>query len=792
MRYHLGVIFFIISNALYGQNTAKKSPLATIENNPYFHNYNIENFYLHTNKSLYFTEEQVFFKAYVVTEANNKPNLDTKNLHVNLYDFNNKLVLSKLFYTKNGVSSGSIALPKDLKSGEYTIQLDTQWNKNFKEGSNFTIEIHNLKDPNRILSFLDSEEMDDIENEDVEQKETIITFFPESGSLLNNVENTIYFNVKSRNEVQITGKIVDTNTGQEVAKIENINSTSAKSTFNYNSNYVAVFNIDGITQQLQLPQANPTGFILSKTDSKQDNIVNFKLRTNTKTLATTVNKFTYAVLHQKGVVNSTAPFNLSENILTYNLNFIKTDLFQGLNTISVFDSQNRLVTERSFYNQGEKKGDILTSIIKQDKDSITLDLSLVNINKATNISISVLHEDSDVFDYKSKITNSLLYQESDFNTAEDHDLYFQKPQPNSSFVYHARTKQKLPFTKEYGLKLIGKLNKAVKKTKNYQVTIVASANELFTSTKLNTDNTFKFEKLYLTHPSEYTLLLMNKKGKSEEARFYIYSLNINYHPNKILKNKSITTNKKRKNLIYQNGNTDIFFPIAKNIEHLDEVILENVRDKRERKIKEIKKENPFLAINAGFSRDYLIDPEKDHQTLEQYLRTKVSGVRVRNNFVYSIRRSGMNRGPNLIKINLDGITVSQTIGLIAPNQPVSNFELISINPSGLGGGITSENGVLNLISRKGKSIYSTKHVSKTYKTITGFEEQNEKITDIKLFYPNKKSEHLFSTIDWIPNFNLNPNTTNILKIKKPMGEHVKLIINGFSLDGDLIYKIIEL
>ena len=70
--------------------------------------------------------------------------------------------------------------------------------------------------------------------------------------------------------------------------------------------------------------------------------------------------------------------------------------------------------------------------------------------------------------------------------------------------------------------------------------------------------------------------------------------------------------------------------------------------------------------------------------------------------------------------------------------------------------------------------------------------QKEKITDTELFYPNKTSENIYGTIDWVPNFTLNPNTTNILKIKKPIDEHVKLIIQGISLDGDLIYKIIEL
>ncbi len=57
-----------------------------MSDNGYIHDYNIENFYLHTDKNFYFTEEHIYFKAYTVSEINNKPNLNTRNLHINLYD----------------------------------------------------------------------------------------------------------------------------------------------------------------------------------------------------------------------------------------------------------------------------------------------------------------------------------------------------------------------------------------------------------------------------------------------------------------------------------------------------------------------------------------------------------------------------------------------------------------------------------------------------------------------------------------------------------------------------------
>ncbi|WP_090840452.1 DUF4397 domain-containing protein [Olleya namhaensis] len=778
MKYPFVVILFIISNALYSQSAVKESPLNTIENNPFFHNYNIENFYLHTNKSLYFTEERVFFKAYVVNEANNKPNLDTKNLHVNIYAFNNQLILSKLFYTENGVSSGSIALPKDLESGEYTIQLDTQWNKNFKEGSNFTIQIHNLKDSKTMTSFLENEETEDHQNQSEDINEDSITFFPESGSLLEDIENTIFFNIKSDDQAQITGKIIDINTEQEVAKIENRNSTSAKSTFNYNSNFIAVFNIDGKTQKIELPSANPTGFILTKTNTKQDNTVNFKLKTNAKTLANTDNKFTYAVLHQKGIVNATAPFNLSESILTYNLNFLKTDLFNGLNTVSVFDSQNKLITERSFYNKDKTQGDILTSIINQNKDSITLDLSLINVNKATNISISVLHEDSKAIDYKSKIQNTI---NKEYTALKDNQT--------SSFSYKKIKNKPLLFENEKGLIIKGTLNSNIKKPKDYKVILVSPKNNILLSRALNSDKTFEFKNVYFAHPSEYSLTLLDKENKIIKADFYVYNTFINYNADStIIKPKKLKASKNKvlqENIVYKN--TEL--PQQKNIEILDEVVLDNIEKIKEEKIKKILKENPIIALNKGFSNYYLIDINKNHESLESYLR-KLPGLDIKyfngETYVYLQRKS------ELAKITLDGSPISQSRGFSLANQSVNSFELITVKISELGYQGTFS-GNVNLISRKDYSKLKIKNSDvKQHKTNTGFNFNATTLNDSNLFYPIKQTEKEYSTIDWIPDFTLNPNTTNILKIKKPIDEHVKLIIQGISLDGDLIYKIIQL
>ena len=87
---------FITSFFSYSQTSVNDDHINTIINSDYINNYTVENFYLHTNKDFYFTEENILFKAYVVHEEDNKPFLETTNLHVSLYNSN----ISKNFSIK--------------------------------------------------------------------------------------------------------------------------------------------------------------------------------------------------------------------------------------------------------------------------------------------------------------------------------------------------------------------------------------------------------------------------------------------------------------------------------------------------------------------------------------------------------------------------------------------------------------------------------------------------------------------------------------------------------------------
>jgi hypothetical protein len=144
MKKTLFLFLILVTSSLISQTKQEKVTEDFIAKNPYFNSYQEELFFLHTNKTVYFSGEKIWFAAYVLNKSDEKPSTITKNLHVNLYDTNFKLIEQKLYYVKDGKATGQFKLLENLISGNYYLELDTNWNRNFKKGTITKIEIVNL------------------------------------------------------------------------------------------------------------------------------------------------------------------------------------------------------------------------------------------------------------------------------------------------------------------------------------------------------------------------------------------------------------------------------------------------------------------------------------------------------------------------------------------------------------------------------------------------------------------------------------------------------------------------
>ena len=60
-----------------------------------------ENIHLHLNKTIYSTNENVWFKGYIIEKKESKLNFLTTNVYVRLLDSNKKEIFNKLCYKWN-------------------------------------------------------------------------------------------------------------------------------------------------------------------------------------------------------------------------------------------------------------------------------------------------------------------------------------------------------------------------------------------------------------------------------------------------------------------------------------------------------------------------------------------------------------------------------------------------------------------------------------------------------------------------------------------------------------------
>ena len=115
---------------------------------------------------------------------------------------------------------------------------------------------------------------------------------------------------------------------------------------------------------------------------------------------------------------------------------------------------------------------------------------------------------------------------------------------------------------------------------------------------------------------------------------------------------------------------------------------------------------------------------------------------------------------------------------------------ILVNKTGGGYGIKGSNGVLIIKTISPDKKYkgaNTKGGIKFNDTDFGFTRPSG--TYVSDFQNEKAQKHI--SLDWIPNFKIKPNQSNILKIKKHTIDQLQLVINGFNKQGDLVFKIID-
>lgn len=100
----------------------------------YQKNYPQEQIYLHTDRSFYQPNEDIWFKAYITLSQFNFLSAVSKIIYVELLNEQQEVIQSRRLPVVSGLSVGDFKLPESLAEGKYHIRAYTNWMRNFDDG----------------------------------------------------------------------------------------------------------------------------------------------------------------------------------------------------------------------------------------------------------------------------------------------------------------------------------------------------------------------------------------------------------------------------------------------------------------------------------------------------------------------------------------------------------------------------------------------------------------------------------------------------------------------------------
>lgn len=396
----------------------------------------IEKVYLHTDRSTYFIGEDLWYKAYNVRAYNNLLFDNSNILYVELIAADSKIIARNKTNLEMGLGHGDFQLQDSLgiKPGTYQLRAYTNWNRNFGEDFVFkkNIEIIDIfESQDKTKTSKKTSLQAKLAKKEVVRKNLIrIDFFPEGGSLLENVTSVVGFKAVDSigNPIKIKGEIYDSN-DEFITTFESVHDGMGKLQIMpmEGRKYFAKIKYPSEDEiKVELPNVLKQGYLISFREIKDRNIIS--ISTNQTTLAQNPNKQLRVVCKVRGVSYLETIQTLNEMSLSFELP--KDKIPEGISQITLFDNNTRPQSERLIYIEKEHDLDVqlLTDkAIYQPNEKVTINVSSkskTGIAKSASFSLSVTDMNGvEIDDFESNIS-SYFFMESDIRGKVHQPSYY--------------------------------------------------------------------------------------------------------------------------------------------------------------------------------------------------------------------------------------------------------------------------------------------------------------------------------------------------------------------------------
>ena len=384
-----------------------------------------EKVYLHIDRSIYNSGDDIWFKAYVIDALSNKPSSKTYNLHVEIISPDAKIIQSRILRIDNGLGNGDFSLSDSIPSGRYIIRAYTNFMRNFNEEFFFKKEIVVINPFDEGNGLNDSVKY--IENR------LFINFFPEGGSLVDNVSSIIAF--KATNALgkgcDVTGRVFST-TGELITTFKSshqgmgIFDLKPVQGINY---YSIVKGEDGIEYRAPIPNSFKAGVTIH-TLVLQDNKLLIKVQTNNLTLPLIIDKEMQFTFSSRNLFTKTLRFKLDTLVNNFIVPLI--DFPEGIIKVTLSNPNELPLCERLIFLKKSKNVSIDLAPDKpqyKTREPVRINISLSGDtssfrNAYLSLSASEKISTKDSLVFGTSIVSWFLLESDVHGPIEDPSYYF--------------------------------------------------------------------------------------------------------------------------------------------------------------------------------------------------------------------------------------------------------------------------------------------------------------------------------------------------------------------------------
>ncbi|KDN55573.1 hypothetical protein [Flavobacterium seoulense] len=505
----------------------------------------IEKVYLHTDRSTYFMGEDLWYKAYNVRASNNLLFDNSNILYVELISSDSKIIARNKTNLEMGLGHGDFQLQDslDVKPGKYQLRAYTNWNRNF--GNDFVfkkeievIDVFESNDKSKTPKNI-SEVTTKSKKQATKQNTFKVDFFPEGGSLLENVSSIVGFKAVDVNgkPIDIKGEIYDSN-DELVTTFTSAHDGMGKFQIlpmEGKSYYAKIKSPSGEEVKIELPNVLKQGYLVSFKAIKGKNIIS--ISTNQVTLSQNPNPTLTVICKIKGIHYLETAQTLTENTLSFELPKEKTP--EGISQITIYDSNNKPQSERLIYIEKEQDLEVELSTdndIYEPKEKAIVYISSKSkegLVKSANFSLSVTDTNGvEDKDFDSNICSYFL-MESDIRAKVYHPAYyFDTNNPNRlehldnllltqgwrDFIWKRLSKANeiTNYKAEKGITISGRVKQLLgdKSLINSSLTLalINEKNQYIFSSTTDSIGRFKFKNLMFSEMTNMYLSTTNEKG----------------------------------------------------------------------------------------------------------------------------------------------------------------------------------------------------------------------------------------------------------------------------------------